>query len=139
MKLNIPQPSVKLRGVNWTKLAGRLVSGTVWEKLAWQDLYKEGASKQIDLKMLETQFSLEDRGKQTSKVSQVDDSSKQKMKQTTKVALLDPKIGNNCAIVLAKFRIPNEQLALAVWTMDQVRPAFLTGLPHSVDGKTMAC
>ena len=123
-KLNIPQPSVKLRGVNWTKLAGRLVSGTVWEKLAWQDLYKEGAPRQIDLKMLETQFSLEDRGKQTSKVSQVDENSKQKMKQTTKVALLDPKIGNNCAIALAKFRIPNEQLALAIWTMDQVRHLF---------------
>ena len=127
MKLNVPKPSVKVRGVNWTKLAGRLVSGTVWEKLAWQDLYGGGARK-IDLKQLETLFSLEDRGKTNSKAGRGtggsgggDEASNKanKITASTKVTLLDAKIGNNCAIMLSKFRMANEQLAVAIWTMDQ--------------------
>lgn len=131
MKLNIPKPKVKLRGVNWAKLAGRLVSGTVWEKLAWQDLYKDGVSKQIDLKQLESQFVLEDRSKASLRVKP-DGSPKKATKKAAKVALLDPKIGNNCAIVLSRFRIPNEQLALAIWEMDQVRHLLLPSCSEGV-------
>ena len=120
--LNIPKPSVKVRGVNWAKLAGRLVSGTVWEALQWQQMYKEGGSKQIDLQELEALFSLEERGKKALKgaVKGLAGGGVVKKKiAATKVSLLDPKIGNNCAIMLSKFRLPNEELARAIWEMDQ--------------------
>ena len=113
---------MKVRGVNWAKLAGRLVSGTVWETLQWQQLYKEGGSKQIDLRELETLFSLEERGKKALKgaVKGLAGAGVVKKKlAATKVSLLDPKIGNNCAIMLSKFRLPNEELARAIWEMDQ--------------------
>ena len=96
----------------WAKLAGRMVSGTVWEQLAeeWQSLLKPGPDR-IDLEELERLFSLEERAKKSAAKAPA------KKKQTT-VSLLDPKVGNNCAIALSKFRMPNEDLCAAVWAMD---------------------
>eukprot|EP01133_Synstelium_polycarpum_P004006 gene4006-4637_t len=101
----IIKPSVKMRNFNWVTLPPIKVDNTFWDKLD-----ESGVIANLDTNALEGLFSAKapppkaDTVKSTKKVV---------------VTLIDPKKGNNCAIMLQHFKLGNAELRRIQNVMDE--------------------
>ncbi|KAM8921694.1 disheveled-associated activator of morphogenesis 1 isoform 3-T3 [Pelodytes ibericus] len=120
-KKNIPQPTNPLKSFNWSKLPENKLDGTLWI-----DIDDAKVFRILDLDDIERTFSAYQRQqdffmnngiKQKETESNEDTlGSKTKVKE---LSVIDGRRAQNCNILLSRLKLSNEEIKLAILTMDE--------------------
>ncbi|KAJ3386405.1 Dishevelled associated activator of morphogenesis 2 [Lobulomyces angularis] len=113
------QPTVKMRQIQWTKIAPVNLNATIWKPLAekGKDGEERTRREKIDVKELESLFSVQPINKAVSAGEVL--SNKEVKNEVKKVSLLDGKRSNNVSIMLGRIKIPFNKIREAIINLNE--------------------
>ncbi|KAM8921693.1 disheveled-associated activator of morphogenesis 1 isoform 2-T2 [Pelodytes ibericus] len=110
-KKNIPQPTNPLKSFNWSKLPENKLDGTLWI-----DIDDAKVFRILDLDDIERTFSAYQRQQKETESNEDTLGSKTKVKE---LSVIDGRRAQNCNILLSRLKLSNEEIKLAILTMDE--------------------
>ncbi|KAJ3127754.1 hypothetical protein HK098_005871 [Nowakowskiella sp. JEL0407] len=114
------QPSTKMKQLQWTKVNTAQINATVWKNVLENGTGEDKLrSEKIDLKELEELFSAKQNAAANSPAVAPAATGTSSTKEVKKVvSLLDPKKGNNLAIVLGRIKLSYPEIRQSLIKMD---------------------
>lgn len=106
---NIPRPANPLKSFNWSKLPENQIEGTIWKRIDDLKVFKV-----LDLEDFQKTFSAYQRPQQ----KETDD--EHTAKKAKELSLIDGRRAQNCNILLSRLKLTNEEIRLAIMTMDDL-------------------
>ncbi|KAM9777941.1 disheveled-associated activator of morphogenesis 1 [Neosynchiropus ocellatus] len=105
---NIPKPSNPLKSLNWSKLPENQIDGTVWSDIDDLKVFPV-----LDLEDFQKTFSAYQK---PQKDNEDDSNFAKKIKE---LSVIDGRRAQNCNILLSRLKLTNEEIRLAILTMDE--------------------